>query len=154
MNLTPVYTFSRRFNITNDTGINWYKILSFGEVLESRWNRTDLTVTTLDGGTPVMQDLVVVSNVTYPGNYIVDLMNPAYGISADLGATPSLTATRSDTTIIANFLTNYSYWPTKSSQSWTMGSLEYRLPERVPGSRSITTTRWAASSSSRTTGTR
>jgi len=125
VNLTPVYTFSRRFNITNDTGINWYKILSFGEVNESRWNRTDLTVTTVNGGTPIMQDLVVVSNVTYPGNYIVDLMNPAYGISSNLGSTSSLTAARSDPTIVASFLTNYSYWPTQSSQSWTMGSLEY-----------------------------
>jgi hypothetical protein len=129
VNLTPVYTFSRRFNITNGTGIDWYKIYSFKEWSESRWNRTDVTVSTWDGGIPVMQDQIVYKSAAVsPSAYIVDLMNPAYGISADLGATLSpqtITASRSDSTIIASFLTNYSYWPTKSSQSWTMGSLEY-----------------------------
>ncbi|HTY52164.1 MAG TPA: hypothetical protein VMB35_03110 [Methanomicrobiales archaeon] len=129
VNLTPVYTYSRRFNITNMTGIDWYKITGFKEWNESRWNRTDLTVSTWDGGIPVMQDMIVTTNATYPGNYIVDLMNPAYGISSDLGATlgPStITASRSDGFIRGNFLTNYSYWPTTTSQSWTMGSLEYK----------------------------
>ena len=128
VSMVPVYTFSRRFNITNGTTIDWYKIYSFKEWNESRWNRTDLTVSTSKGGVPIVQDLIVTSNVTYPGNYIVDLMNPAYGISTDLGATQSLngiTASRSGPTIIASFLTNYSYWPTKSSTSLTMGSLEY-----------------------------
>ena len=129
VNLTPVYTFSRRFNITNGTGIDWYKIYSFKEWSESRWNRTDVTVSTWDGGISVMQDQIVYKSAAVsPSAYIVDLMNPAYGISADLGATLSpqtITASRSDSTIIASFLTNYSYWPTKSSQSWTMGSLEY-----------------------------
>ena len=129
VNLTPVYTFSRRFNITNGTGIDWYKIYSFSEKNESRWNRTDVTVSTWDGGIPVMQDQIVYKSAAVsPSAYTVDLMNPAYGISTDLGATrtpQTITASRSDSTIIANFLTNYSYWPTKSSQSWTMGSLEY-----------------------------
>jgi hypothetical protein len=129
VNTTPVYTFSRRFNITNGTGANWYKITSFREWNESRWNRTDVTVSTWKGGVPVIQDLVITTNITSkPSAYQVDLMNPAYGISTDLGSTltPStLTASRSDANIIASYLTNYSYWPKKSSQTSTMGSLEY-----------------------------
>ena len=129
VNLTPVYTFSRRFNITNGTDINWYKITGFKEWNESRWNRTDVTVSTWNGGIPVIQDLIVTPNIAVsPANYIVDLMNPAYGITTPLGATQSpqtITASRSDSTIIANFLTNYSYWPTKTSQPLIMGSLEY-----------------------------
>jgi hypothetical protein len=33
---------------------------------------------------------------------------------------------KSGATVTASYLTNYSYWPTKTSESWTMGSLEYR----------------------------
>jgi hypothetical protein len=125
VNLTPVYSFSRRFNITNGTLQDWYKIYSFREWDESRWNRTDLTVSTWEGGIPVIQDLVVNSGIAQSTPYIVDLMNPAYGISTDLGATQALTATRSDYTVVGSYLTNYSYWPTKSSLPCTMGSLEY-----------------------------
>lgn len=129
VNTTPVYTFSRRFNITNGTGANWYKITSFREWNESRWNRTDVTVSTWKGGIPVIQDLIVTPGISAsPSAYAVDLMNPAYGIATELGSTlaPStLTASRSDTVIRANFLTNYSYWAKKSSQTSTMGSLEY-----------------------------
>lgn len=129
VNLTPSYTFSRRFNITNGTSqYDWYKIYNFREWNESRWNRTDVTVSTWKGGIQIIQDLVVTSNATYPGTYIVDLMNPAYGISTSLGSTQSfqgLNATRSDYTIVASYLTNYSYWPTQTSQPWLMGSLEY-----------------------------
>ena len=158
VNLTPSYTFSRRFNITNGTGINWYQIYSFKEWNESRWNNTAVTVSTWKGGIPVIQDLVVTPNAAaYPANYIVDLMNPAYGISSSLGSTQSsngITAARSDYTIVGSYVTNYSYWPTQTSQSWTMGSLEYDSQNQVPGSTSITTTRWAGSSLSRTMGTR
>jgi hypothetical protein len=73
-----------------------------------------------------MQDSIVYKNITSsPTNYIVDLMNPAYGISSDLGSTQSLKAATSDWTINASYITNYSYWPMQTSQSWTMGSLEY-----------------------------
>jgi len=127
VNLTPAYTFSRRFSITNGTSQwDWYKIYSFSEWNEARWNHTDVTVSTWKGGIPVVQDLGVVSNATYPANYIVDLMNPAYGISGSLGSTQSLTATRSDYTIVGSYLTNYSYWPTVQVGSpQLMGSLEY-----------------------------
>jgi hypothetical protein len=120
-----VYTFSRRFFISNTTS---GQILNFGEFNETRWNRTDITVTTWNGGLKLMEDLVVYRNITSSPqtSYIVDLMNPAYGISTSLAATRCLTAQRYDGLLNASYLTNYSYWPTLTTQSWTMGSLEYR----------------------------
>ena len=125
VNVTPVYTFSRRFWITNTTS---GMITGFGEFNETRWNRTDITVTTWNGGLKLMEDLIVYRNITSSPqtSYVVDLMNPAYGISTSLASTGSLTAQRYDGLLNASYLTNYSYWPTLTTQSWTMGSLEYR----------------------------
>jgi len=127
VNVTPVYTYSRRFWVSNGTGAQWAQIYGFGEINETRWNRTDITVSTWNDGVQLMQDLVVYRNISVsPTRYIVDLMNPAYGISTKLAETQSLVANRSDSVINGSFLTNYSYWPTQTSQTWTMGSLEYR----------------------------
>jgi hypothetical protein len=125
VNVTPVYSYSRRFWITN-TSLT--VITGFGEVNETRWNRTDITVSTWNDGVQLMQDLTVYRNITASPrtSYIVDLMNPAYGISTNLGATRYLKASRSDSVVNGTFITNYSYWPTRTSQNWAMGSLEYR----------------------------
>ena len=125
VNVTPVYTYSRRFWLTNTTS---GQVTGSGEYNESRWNRTDITVSTWIGGVGLMQDFIVVKNITAspPTAYAVDLMNPAYGLSTSLGTPQVITAQKSDATITATYLTNYSYWPTQTSQSWTMGSLEYR----------------------------
>jgi hypothetical protein len=125
VNITPVYSWSRRFMVTNSSPTS---ISNFYEINESRWNRTDVTITTWNGGVQLMQDVIVYRNITVSPRtfYFVDLMNPAYGISTSLGATSYLRANRSDNIVNGTFLTNYSYWPTQTSQSWTMGSLEYR----------------------------
>ncbi len=128
VNVTPVYSYSRRFLVSNGTGTCcWNQIYSFWEEDETRWNRTDVTISTWNQGIQLMQDFIVYKNIApLPTTYIVDLMKPGYGISDQLGATPILTAQKSDGVVNATFLTNYSYWPTQTSQSWPMGSLEYR----------------------------
>ncbi|MDD1663795.1 MAG: hypothetical protein LUQ32_00410 [Methanomicrobiales archaeon] len=127
VNVTPVYSYSRRFLVSNGTGAQWAQIYGFWEINETRWNRTDITVSTKSGGTQLLQDFIVYRNITSsPSRYAVDLMNPAYGISTNLGSPQSIKANKSDATISATFLTNYSYWPTQTTQSLTMGSLEYR----------------------------
>ena len=128
VNVTPVYSYSRRFWVSNGSGAQWAQIYGFGEINETRWNRTDITVTTWNGGVGLMQDFIVYKNITStPSSYVVDLMNPAYGLSANLGSAQTITAQKSDATITAMYLTNYSYWPSGGiSQSSTMGSLEYR----------------------------
>jgi len=127
VNVTPVYSYSRRFLVSNGSGpCCWNQIYGFWEVNETRWNRTDVTVSTWNQGIQLMQDFIVYKNIAPPTMYVVDLMKPAYGISDQLGATRTLSAQKSDGVINATFLTNYSYWPTQTSQSWAMGSLEYR----------------------------
>ncbi len=126
VNMTPNYYYSIRYILTNTT--SGY-VQSFTNVTEYKWNRTDITVSTWKGGIPLMQDLIVTTNVTYPGSYTVDLMNPAYGISTDLGSTQSaggILLAKSDSNIVASYLTNYSYWPTAFDQPYLMGSLEYK----------------------------
>jgi len=125
VNVTPVTSYSRRFWLTNTSS---GQVIAFGEFNETRWNRTDITVSTWNGGVQLMQDFIVYKNITAspPTAYTVDLMNPAYGLSSILGAPQAVTVQKSDATITATYLTNYSYWPTQTSQSWTMGSLEYR----------------------------
>lgn len=126
VNITPNYFYSIKYILVNDTSGS---VISFTNYTEYKWNRTDVTVSTWKGGIPLMQDLIVTTNITYPGRYTVDLMNPAYGISTDLGSTQSaqgVTLTRSDSNIVASYLTNYSFWPTTFDQSWLMGSLEYK----------------------------
>jgi hypothetical protein len=125
VNITPVYSYSRRFWITN-TSLT--VITGFGEYNETRWNRTDVTISTWNDGVQLMQDFIVYRNITASPQtfYYVDLMNPAYGISTNLGATTSLKANRSNSVLNGTYLTNYSYWPTVTTQSWTMGALEYR----------------------------
>jgi hypothetical protein len=125
VNVTPVYSYSRRFWITN-TSLT--VITGFGEYNETRWNRTDVTISTWNDGVQLMQDFIVYRNISASPQtfYYVDLMNPAYGINTNLGATQYLRANRSNSVLNATYLTNYSYWPTQSTQSWTMGALEYR----------------------------
>jgi hypothetical protein len=128
VNLTPNYFYSVRYSLTtNSSGY----VTSFTNWTEYQWNRTDVTVSTWKGGVPLIQDLIVTTNVTSTGKYTVDLMNPGYGISSDLGSTQSpqtISLARSDSNIGASYLTNYSYWPTKVDQNWIMGSLEYKAP--------------------------
>jgi len=127
VNITPVYTYSRRFIVDNGTGEYWNLIFGWREINESRWNRTDITVSTWNGGVGVLQNFIVYTNITLaPANYIVNLMNPAYGISAGLGSAQTIMAQKSDGYINATYLTNYSYWPNQTSQELLMGSLEYR----------------------------
>jgi hypothetical protein len=127
VNVTPVYTYSRRFIVNNGTGVNWNQIYGFYEINESRWNRTDVTVSSWNGGISVLQDFIVYRNITSspPVTYAVDLMNPAYGISAGLGSASTLMA-QNDTTVKAGYITNYSYWPCQNTTTQAMGSLEYR----------------------------
>ena len=122
VNLTPSYYYSQRFNLTTNTS---GFITGFTNWTGYQWNRTDVTVNTWKGGIPLMQDLIVTRNATSTGTYVMDLMNPAYGISSDLGSTQSLTVVKSDSTITASYLTNYSYWPMQNVTGWAMGSLEY-----------------------------
>jgi hypothetical protein len=132
VNVTPVYTFSRNLTIINGTGpLYWNVIYNFYWTNESQWNRTDITVSTSVAGTPVMQGFIVNRNITVSPltNYVVDLMNPSYGLSSALGSTltpQTITAFRTDSALNASYITNYSYWPSQTSQSYTMGSLEYR----------------------------
>jgi len=133
VNTTPVYSFYRNLTIVNNTqpgNIYWNVTLGYYYTNVTTWNRTDVTVSTMLGGIPVMQGFVADRNITAsPTSYVVDLMNPAYGISSALGSTLSpltITANRTDTTVNATYITNYSYWPSQTTQTWTMGSLEYR----------------------------
>lgn len=130
VNVTPVYSWSHRFVVSNGSGDQKFQIYGFWEVNEAIWNHTDITVSTWNQGTQLMQDFIVYKNIAPPpATYIVDLMNPSYGISEKLAATQypeSLRALKSDGIVNASFLTNYSYWPTQTYQSWNMGSLEYR----------------------------
>jgi len=127
VNVTPFYSWSKHFNVTNDTPTH---IINFYEENVSLWNRTDITVTTKNGGISVIQDFIVFKNVTpTPSTYVVDLMNPVYGISTNLGSTiapQTITVMKSDSSITASFITNYSYWPSVYTENWNMGSLEYR----------------------------
>jgi hypothetical protein len=124
VNVTPNYFPTTRYNFTLAGG----KITDSWNRTEYVWNGTDVTLSTWVGGIQLMQDFIVYRNITASPQtfYYVDLMNPAYGISTNLGSTTSLLANRSNGVLNATYLTNYSYWPTKTSQSWTMGALEYR----------------------------
>ncbi|HMA06031.1 MAG TPA: hypothetical protein VKO45_08915 [Methanomicrobiales archaeon] len=91
------------------------------------WNRSDVTVSTQTGGVSLMQGFIVFKNITSsPSVYVVDLMNPAYGLNTALGAPQTITGVKNDDSITASYLTNYSYWPSVKSQNWNMGCLEYR----------------------------
>jgi hypothetical protein len=123
VNLTPVYTFSHRYVLTNDTQ---GRVLDFQDYLEYRWNSTDVTISTRENGIPIVTDLAIYRKISPLTNYTVDLMDTVSGISTDLAAPQTLSAERSDSLLNGTFITNYSYWRTQSSQSWLMGSLEIK----------------------------
>ena len=123
VNLTPSYFYSISYILTNNTQGS---VISFTNTTEYKWNRTDITVSTWNEGLPILQDLIVTRNATSTGTYVVDLMNPAYGISSDLGSTQSPMVAKSDLSFTASYLTNYSYWPIQNISGWAMGSLEYK----------------------------
>jgi hypothetical protein len=125
VNITPVYTYSRRFRVLNDTPTH---IIQFWEENETRWNRTDVTVSTWNGGVAVLQDFTVYRNITSTpqATYVVDLMNPAYGVSSVIGSAQAVKAQKGDSTITSTYVTNYSYWPNPLSEEIVMGALEYR----------------------------
>jgi flagellin-like protein len=123
VNMTPIYTFSHRYVLTNDT---YGRVQNFQDFSEYTWNSTDVTVSTQELGVPVVTDLAIYRKIAPSTNYTVDLMNPVSGISADLASPQTLYAERSNPLLNGTFITNYSYWRTNSSQSWLMGSLEYK----------------------------
>jgi len=129
VNVTPVYSTFNNLTIVNGTVAPYLNItLGYYYTLQNLWTRTDITVSTSMGGTPVLQGFIADKNISASTNYTVDLMNPAYGLSSALGSTRSpqtITASQTDTTVNASYVTNYSYWPMQTSQPFTMGSLEY-----------------------------
>jgi len=130
VNTTPVYSFYRNLTIVNGS-YPYYGNITYAYYYTNvtPWNRTDITVSTMVGGIPVIQGFIADRNIAASTGYVVDLMKPSYGISSALGSTISpltITANATDTTISATYITNYSYWPGQTSQTWNMGSLEYR----------------------------
>jgi hypothetical protein len=123
VNLTPVYTFSHRYVLANDTS---GRVQSFQEFDEYTWNSTDITVSTLEKGVPVVTDLAIYRKIASLTNYSVDLMDPVTGISTDLAAPQTFYAERSNPLLNGTFTTNYSYWNSQATESWLMGSLEYK----------------------------
>jgi flagellin-like protein len=123
VNMTPIYTFSHRYVLTNDTE---GRVQDFQDFPEYTWNSTDVTISTEKMGVPVVTDLAIYRKIAPSTNYTVDLMESVSGISTDLASPQTFYAERSNPLLNGTFITNYSYWRTTSTQSWLMGSLEYK----------------------------
>jgi hypothetical protein len=124
VNITPVYYYADIFNLTLDP---FGRVLTYGNWSGYKWNRTDITVSSRNESIQLLQDFIVYRNITSaPTTYIVDLMDPAYGISAGLGSAQAIMAQKSSTGISSMYITNYSYWPGLITLEQLMGSLEYR----------------------------
>jgi hypothetical protein len=124
VNITPVYYYADIFNLTTDP---FGRVLTYGNWSGYKWNRTDITVSSRNESIQLIQDFIVYRNITSaPTTYVVDLMNPAYGISVGLGSAQTIKAQKSGTDISSMYVTNYSYWPGLITLEQLMGSLEYR----------------------------
>jgi hypothetical protein len=93
---------------------------------EANLTRTDVTIYTFKGGASLVADLAVFKGITSSTVYPVDVMNPAYGISAEIGKPQALSARTSDSAITAGYRALYGYLPNVSGTTSAMGSLEFR----------------------------
>jgi hypothetical protein len=124
VNITPVYYYADIFNLTVDP---FGRVVTYGNWSGYKWNRTDITVSSRNESIQLLQDFIVYRNITSaPTTYVVDLMNPAYGINTNLGSAQTIVAQKSSPAIGSMYVTNYSYWPGLITLEQLMGSLEYR----------------------------
>jgi hypothetical protein len=124
VNVTPVYYYADIFNLTLD---EFGRVQTYGNWSGYKWNRTDITVSSWNEGVQILQDFIVYRNIApAPTTYVVDLMNPAYGVSTGLGSALTIKAKKSSSGISSMYVTNYSYWPGLITLEHRMGSLEYR----------------------------
>ncbi|HTY52135.1 MAG TPA: hypothetical protein VMB35_02965, partial [Methanomicrobiales archaeon] len=126
VNVSPKYSYTRRFNMTVDPTTGGLASAGFWERDEFLWNSTDVNVNTYSGSTPIVDNLAVYRGISTSGVYPVDLMNPVYGISTRFQNPQSLWVSKSDNTVAGTVTVCYGYSPTVTSTTWPLGSIEYR----------------------------
>ncbi|HNX17700.1 MAG TPA: hypothetical protein PKM50_05145 [Methanoregula sp.] len=100
-------------------------------VPKTDYTGTDLTLTVIKSGSVSLQDFVINKNVT-PNNYVIDIMDDAYGLNNFIGTSSypvTLTLSKSQSLlqdITTTGLVVFGYNESRYTNSVTMGSLEYR----------------------------
>ena len=124
VNVTPNYYYTNRFNITRD---QWGYISNFWNWTEYTWNSTDVTVTTLSGGT-VVGSIPVYRDIGTSTGYRVDLMSPVYGVSTRFQNPQTVSMSLSDSSgqVSGTYDIREGFVPAVTTSTSSLGSIEFR----------------------------
>jgi len=122
-NMTPRWEYYKYYTWT--LGKN-KKIENLQEHEGYKYNRTDLTITVVKGGTIQVEDLIVYGDVSQSTVYDVNLMEPAYGLTDVLSYPMTPETLKSDNAITGYYRVEHGYEPDESTNTFTMGEIEYR----------------------------
>ena len=98
----------------------------------SKYDGTDISITTIKGGTTTLQNLPVFQNITSGKSYTVDLMDQAYGLDSVMEFPDTITLANTYTgknsgTITGSGNATYDYSPMRfESGAIPLGAVDYR----------------------------